>query len=319
MSGGILSWIFGVSTGSALDRVANMANHNLAFNAMVPYAPSLKAFANNDEFKRDLHAALKKPEFRNFVQTTLDQGGAGKLGAMFNDPQAQRFAPALVKLAAHDPTFDTKKLTKLTNDLAAHADLAKIEKEKGVLTPEQIQQRQVLRKSMANGLTEMGVNVGLGANAMDPKILLNFIKDVFEKGPAQAVQGLMSSLKEGGASPQALAGVEKFGTFFGNTLQTFGQPYADFFGHYGPRISANISNLTKDASAMAGGGLTDQALARIGSSANPAGDRGQTSQSFNPNATGARTDGYRPEIPAVTGPLPAMPQGQGPSMFIGAP
>lgn len=312
-NGSIFSYLnpFNWGAGAQLQALSTQ-NPEQAFATLQARMPALNAFANNAEFKKDLHTALQKPEFRNFIQTAMSQtGGADRLGAVFNNPQAQQFAPALMRLAAHDPNFDFNKLSQLTNQLSEHAQFDKVEQDNRGLTPEQTQQRQALRVRMSRNLSDMGVNVGLGANAMDPKILLTFIKDIFEKGPAQAVQGLMGALREGGASPQALASVERFGTVAGNFMQTFGQPYYEFGQYYGPRIGASLSGIARDASAMAAGGLTQEAQARIGNSANPAGATGQTRTAFNPNATGERTDGYRPETPAapaMTVPMPSVPQ-----------
>lgn len=287
----------------------------------------MSKFENDKDFQKDLHTALQKPEFRDYVAKGLDGGKDSlftkeKMDAMMKDPQVSGLIKPMMNLMANDPQFDFKSLDTLGGQMSEHmaidADTS--------LSPEQKDAKTRQSKiAMSKTLSGMGINMGVGAG-MDGQAMLQFLSDVFEKGPQMAIQNLLGTLKEGGASPEALAGVEKFAGFAGNFMHVFGKNYYEFGKHYFPQAKEAVSSMVKDGQAMAGGNISEAAQKRIDDATKPEpqkradatdigeGIKGEKKTAyFNDNSTGERLDGYKDV--AQVAPVPAAQPGYQPQAF----
>ncbi len=302
MSADKWSWTdnFNWYTGSNAARLELLATKNpeLVFDTLQGQIPALSAFAKDPAFKQNLHKALQDPEFRDYLAKGAEGEGLfseESLNSLLskNSPAAQYIGP-MMNLIANDPNFDFKDLDELGDKYQKHQKLEKEHKlfqtklaeeekaflktnptdaEKEIWNEQKAEKLDAWEKKLfksqtetANTLHHIGINVGVGAY-LNPEMLMNFLTNIFEQGPAVALQGLIDDMKSLGAPQEALDGFKPIMGFVSNTLHSAnGEPgsgYYEYGKRYFPEAKRAFEEVSKNFRDAMGGDLTSEAANRI--------------------------------------------------------
>lgn len=264
------------------------------------YKGALEIIRGNDDLKKNFHAAFAKdPSMIEGFTASMAGSDADpqELESLLQDPKNQsRISFVLGKIAEKpDDKYNYRTLMPLADKDTSQADKIKLMTEMGYGIMDEMGPQDWLKMA-----TEFFRNPGQFIHDL-PEMLGLSPEDAEEFRNNPLVSWAMKGA--GGLTQLALGGIEGdpegYGGHIANALES-GTQYVQ------------SGDMEKDATRL--GELYDKMTSPASMTALDPEKSGQAGSHFDPNASGARTDGYKPDqVAAATPPAPVVPTHSGPA------